>query len=514
MQQFNVVIAGGGTAGWMTAAALSRFLPKTGYAICLVESEQIGTLGVGEATIPHIRQFNAMLGIDENEFMRATQATYKLGIQFENWGALDDSYIHPFGSSGQPINGIDFHHHWLKMCAAGSAVPFDDYSVAVAAAKGKRFCYPSSNPDSPLSSYTYAFHIDAGLYAQFLRLYAEARGVVRCEGKIIGVERVPESGDIQTLIVDNGQQLEGDLFIDCTGFAGLLIEQTLHTGFESWQQWLPCDSAVAAPCSKLAAPLPYTKSTARAAGWQWRIPLQHRTGNGYVYASDFIDHSEAQAVLLANLDGSLSAEPKLLRFTAGQRRQSWNKNCVAIGLASGFLEPLESTSIYLIQLSILKLLEFFPRATTEAVARTEFNRAISLEYELIRDFLILHYHVTQRDDTPFWRYCRTMEIPESLQRKMDLFKQTAHLEQYQQGLFMPPSWLAVYLGQGCIPQGYDARLQALSQQESARTLAVMKAAIDEAVAAMPLAADFLAESLARPAALYPPAAMSLYGVKR
>jgi tryptophan 7-halogenase len=514
MQQFNVVIAGGGTAGWMTAAALSRFLPKRGYCIRLVESDQIGTLGVGEATIPHIRQFNAMLGIDENEFMRATQATYKLGIEFANWGGLGESYLHPFGSSGQSIKGIDFHHHWLKQRAAGCTVPFDDYSVAVAAAKSKRFSYPTLDQNSPLSSYTYAFHIDATLYAQFLRNYAETEGVVRCEGKILGIERAPDNGNIQALQLDNGQCLQGDLFIDCTGFAALLIEQQLHTGFESWQHWLPCDSAIAAPSAKVEEPLPYTKAIARAAGWQWRIPLQHRTGNGYVYASEFISDARAQTELLSSLDGALIAQPKVLRFTAGQRRQSWNKNCVAIGLSSGFLEPLESTSIYLIQLSILKLLEFFPRAETEAVARQEFNRAISMEYQLIRDFLILHYHLTQREDSAFWRYCRNMEIPASLQCKMELFKQTAQLEQYQQGLFMAPSWLAVYLGQGGIPDQYDSRLQAQGQAEQAADLAAMKRAIDQAVATMPKAADFMRATLANVGAAYPQAAMSLYGVKR
>jgi tryptophan 7-halogenase len=514
MQQFNVVIAGGGTAGWMTAAALSRFLPKATHSIHLVESEQIGTVGVGEATIPHIRQFNAMLGIDENDFMRATQATYKLGIQFDNWGGLGESYIHPFGSSGQAIGGIDFHHHWLKLQATGNAAPFDDYSVAVAAAKRKRFSYPVSDHNSPRSSYTYAFHLDASLYAQFLRQYAQTRGVVRSEGKILGIERAPANGNIQALLLDHGQRLQGDLFIDCTGFAALLIEQQLHTGFDSWQHWLPCDRAVAVPCAKIEEPLPYTKATARTAGWQWRIPLQHRTGNGYVYASEFISDSQAEAELLSHLDGALVAEPKVLHFTAGQRRQSWNKNCVAIGLSSGFLEPLESTSIYLIQLSLLKLLEFFPQAQSESVARQEFNRAISLEYQLIRDFLILHYHLTQRDDTAFWRYCRTMDIPESLQRKMALFKQTAHIEEYQQGLFMPPSWLAVYLGQGCVPEHYDPRLEAMSIKEGAAGLAAMKNAIDQSVATMPEAADFLRASLAGSNSGYPQAAMSLYGVKR
>lgn len=508
----KIIIVGGGTAGWMTAAALARFLPT--HHIELIESEQIGTIGVGEATIPHIRQFNAMLGIDENDFIRATNATYKLGIQFENWGSIGDSYIHPFGGFGHDISGIEFHHYWLKLREQGTVSAIDEYSMAVVAAQHNRFAYPSADEDSVLSTYTYAFHIDAGLYARYLRTYAEAKDVVRTEGKIIKVNTCAYDGSIESVQLESAEVISGDLFIDCSGFTGLLIEKTLRTGYEDWSHWLPCDRAVAIPCEKTTEPTAYTRAIAHTAGWQWRIPLQNRTGNGLVYCSRYMSDDEACAVLLDNLDAPPVANPNFLKFQTGRRKKSWNKNCVAIGLSSGFLEPLESTSIYLIQVGILKLLEFFPTRNIADILRNEFNRLINIEYTRIRDFLILHYNATSRTDSDFWNYCRTMELPDDLQRKQQLFLSTGHVERYQHGLFMAPSWIAVYLGQGFFPTHYDSRLEQFSLDKVARYLAVMRSEVKLAAEKMPSAQAAINLAMAGGKLVYPDASLSLYGVKR
>lgn len=457
----TITIVGGGTAGWMAAAALVRFFPKENYTIQLIESEAIGTVGVGEATVPHLRYFNNMLGVDENEFITATQATYKLGIQFENWGQIGDSYIHPFGSHGYPINQVGFHHYWIKSWHDNKAIPFDQFSMAVVAAEQGKFSDPSDDLNSPLSTYTYAFHINASAYAAYLRQYSEARGLQRIEGKINSVV-LSDSGDISQVVLESGAAIGGDLFIDCSGFRALLIEDTLKTGYENWSQWLLCDRAIAVPTESQAKVPLYTRAIARNFGWQWQIPLQHRTGNGYVYASQFISDDLACSVLHENLEGKPLADPNFLRFVPGRRLQSWNKNCVAMGLASGFLEPLESTSIYLIQVAILKLLEFFPEDSNASIKRDEFNRQIKNEYEKIRDFIILHYNITQRSDSELWKYCANMKLPDSLQRKKELFYQSAHVERYQHGLFMEPSWLAVYLGQAKPPVFYDKRVDSYS----------------------------------------------------
>lgn len=505
----EIVIVGGGTAGWMTAAALSKFLPRDKHRITLIESEQIGTVGVGEATIPHIRHFNAMLEIDENDFIRATGATYKLGIQFENWGQNGDSYIHPFGRHGQDSTWLGFHNCWLKLHAENKVLPFDSYSLASMAAKQNKFMYPSDDPQSIFSSYTYAFHLDAGLYARYLRSYAEGLGVVRREGKINGALLDSDSGDIKSVAFDDGSVFHGDFFIDCSGFAGLLIERALQTGYEDWSHWLPCDSAVAVPTENVQPLRPYTRAIACEFGWRWQIPLQHRTGNGYVYSSKYISDDEAKEYLKNNLDAPAGGEVRLLKFTPGQRQESWKKNCVAIGLSSGFLEPLESTSIYLIQMAVLKLLEFFPSLEANDLRRTNFNKFMKNEYELVRDFIILHYKLNSKRSSKFWNYCATMEVPYSLKRKMELFKQTAHIEHYDLGLFMPPSWLAVYLGQGLIPEKYDMRAEFVVNLE--QHLIDFDSHIKNSVEKMPCAQRFLAEIHTDDGAQYPAAMLSLYG---
>lgn len=510
----NVVIVGGGTAGWMTAAALAKFLPPPHYNITLIESDAIGTVGVGEATVPHIRYFNEVLGIDENEFMKKTNATYKLGIEFSNWRKPGDAYIHPFGLYGQPHNDISFHHYWLKLHQLGDTTPIGDYSAGVVAATAEKFSYPNSNPHSLLSKYGYAFHLDASLYAGFLRDYSAERGVKRREGKITRVLQHPDNGFIHSVELASGESVDGDLFIDCSGFRGLLINETLATAFDNWSHWLPCDRALAVPCAKTSEPLPYTKAIARKAGWQWRIPLQNRTGNGQVYSSAHISDDEVANSLLNHLDGEPLANLNYLRFTAGRRVKSWEKNCVAIGLSSGFLEPLESTSIYLIQLAIMKLIEFFPHADLEAANSAEFNRQMANEYERIRDFLILHYHATERDDSSFWKHCRTMEIPESLHYKIHLFREQGHIERYQHGMFLEPSWVAVYLGQGIIPHTYHPAVDTMEVTQLRQHLNAMRTAISTGVQAMPRHADTLQRSgnNVHSHKAWPPAAMSLYGV--
>jgi len=508
----SIIILGGGTSGWMTAAALAHFFIPRGVKITLVESDTIGTVGVGEATLPHLRFFNQTLGIDEQEFMRATGASYKLGIEFSNWGQQGDAYIHPFGDYGQPIKGVGFHHYWLQQKLAGDETRIDAYSLPVMAAQQQKFLYPSNDERSILSTFSYAYHIDAGLYARYLRSYSEARGLVRQEGKVIAIAQ-SDSGNISSITMDNGLELSADFFIDCSGFRGVLIEQTLKTGYEDWSHWLPCNRALAVPTERSAAFPPYTKAIARDAGWQWRIPLQHRTGNGHVYCSDFISDQQALDQLLGNLDAAPTADPHFLRFTTGKRKRAWNKNCVAVGLAGGFLEPLESTSIYLIQIAIMKLVEFFPDRDFDAAPIAEFNRQLDLEYDRVRDFLILHYHATQRCDSDFWNHCRTMNIPDELAHKMELFRSRGHVVQYKQGLFLEPSWVAVYLGQGIIPRQYDPRVTALAEQERNAFLLETRELVARAAADMPRHDNFLQHQLIRSAIASPAARMSLYGVR-
>lgn len=506
----TITIVGGGTAGWMTAAALTRFFPKEHYRVQLIESDAIGTVGVGEATVPHIRYFNNMLGIDENDFIRETQATYKLGIQFENWGSIGESYIHPFGSHGHELNGIAFHHYWIKLRNLNRVAPLDQFSMAVVAAENGKFEYPSDNLSSPLSTYTYAFHINASTYAKYLRQYAEARGIVRIEGKIKQCE-LNKDGEIDCVVLDSGQKIGGDLFVDCSGFRGLLIEDALKTGYENWSQWLLCDRAIAVPTESHGDIKLYTRAIAREVGWQWQIPLQHRTGNGYVYSSKLINDDAACTSLLSNLEGKPLAEPNFLRFTPGMRLKSWNKNCVAIGLASGFLEPLESTSIYLIQVAILKLLEFFPEHSKSQIKCDEFNRQIKSEYEKVRDFIILHYHLNRRTDSELWRHCAQMSLPSDLERKKALFYEASHVEKYQHGLFMEPSWLAVYLGQAAAPVNYDQRVDFFDVNAIESHFKKMTQELKQATVSMSDMKRSTYQEQQSHSSSYPKAAMSLYG---
>jgi tryptophan 7-halogenase len=492
----NIVIAGGGTAGWMAAAALSRMQGNGVTKVTLVESEEIGIVGVGEATIPPIKTFNAMLGIDENEFLRATQGSFKLGIEFAGWEREGASYIHPFGAFGSDIEGIKFHQIWLKLRAQGIPVPLSDLSLSIVAAKHNRFDRPNGDARSVLSQLQYAYHFDASLYARFLRAYAETRGVMRMEGKIGSAEQRPEDGFIAALVMTDGRRIEGDLFIDCTGFRGLLIEQALKSGYEDWSHWLPCNRAMAVPSARTEPLLPYTRSTARAAGWQWRIPLQHRTGNGYVYCSEHISDDEAIDTLLANLDGNALADPRPLRFTTGIRKRPWIKNCVALGLASGFMEPLESTSIHLIQIGISKLLALFPDRNFLAHERDEYNRLTAIQWAQIRDFLILHYKQTARDGSDFWRYCANMPVPDTLTRKMDLFRSTGRLFRYEDELFTDASWTAVMVGQGLVPERYDPLVDTVDDRQIRDMVGRMGDAFQRAARAMPTHADYIARHCA------------------
>ena len=449
------VVVGGGTAGWIAAATLIQATKGRVAEVVLVESEEIGTVGVGEATIPPIQFMNSLLGLDEIDFIKKTQATFKLGIQFRNWGKLGGEYFHPFGPYGQSIEGVSFHHYWMRLRENGEGGDLDSYALATVAAKAGKFALPPKDLPPGVPGLGYAYHFDAGLYAKYLRGYAETRGVTRIEGKIAQVEQRPEDGFVSALELADGRRVEGDFFIDCSGFRGLLIEQALGAGFEDWSHWLPCDRALAVPCENAYPLTPYTRSTAREAGWQWRIPLQHRTGNGYVYSSAHISDDEAADTLLKNLDGKALADPRPLRFKAGRRKKSWSKNVVALGLAGGFLEPLESTSIHLVQTGAMRLLSLLPLGGYDPAAEQEYNRLTQIEYEQIRDFIILHYCATERTDAPLWNDCRTMSIPDSLAHKIELFRGRAKIARYDEQLFAEPSWLAVFLGQGITPRDHD-----------------------------------------------------------
>ncbi len=474
----RMVIVGGGTAGWMAAAALSKTFGNK-LQIELIESETIGTVGVGEATIPAIRNFHELLELPEAEFIAAVHGTYKLGIEFENWGKLGDRYFHPFGPPGADSWAAQFHHYWVKAAQRGTAREFGEYSVEASLARAGRFGFDGDRKPN------YAYHFDASRYATMLRAYSEARGVRRSEGLVTGVQRHPESGFIEAVTLEGGRSVTGDFFIDCTGFRGLLIEQKLQAGWEDWSHWLKSDSAVAVQTESVRPPVPYTRCTARSAGWQWKIPLQHRVGNGLVYCSDYIDADEARQQLLANLEGEPLTEPRLLRFRTGRRKRQWVGNCLALGLSSGFLEPLESTSIHLIQNSIIRFIKLFPAEEICPVEIEQFNREVRLEMEQIRDFIILHYHVNQRSDAPYWVSNREMEIPDSLQHKIDLFETGGKVFRELGELFAEQSWVAVMLGQGILPRGYHPIVDQATEEELVAFLDGVRRSIDSIVGGQP-----------------------------
>jgi len=485
----KVVIAGGGTAGWMTAAALSKLLGKN-LDITLVESDEISTIGVGEATIPPIRTFHKLLGINEQELMKATQATFKLGIGFENWGQKDDNYIHSFGMTGKECWAGEFHHFWLHGKQKGIASDFGDYCLELQAAKAGKFALSQQTP------LNFAYHLDATLYAKYLRSFCEKsdktpNGVNRVEGKITQVKKHTGTGNISALKLETGQIIEGDLFIDCTGFIGLLIEKALHTGYEDWSHWLPCDSAVAVQTKSVSPAIPYTRSIAHDSGWQWRIPLQHRVGNGLVFCSRYISDNEAIDTLLSNIEGETINQPRVIKFKTGRRRKGWNKNCIALGLASGFIEPLESTSIHLIMTGIIRLMRLFPFDGITQACIDEYNSKLTSELNSIRDFIVLHYKVTNREDSQFWQHCKNMEIPESLQHKIDLFKETGRVFLDDGDIFRVDSWTQVMLGQGLMPKQYHQIAQVMSDNEFKQFLASLKSSVDNAVEQLPNHQEFI-----------------------
>lgn len=479
----KVVIAGGGTAGWIAAAALSKQLGKL-IEVVLVESEQIGTVGVGEATIPPMRTFHALLGIDEQEFMRATEAVFKLGIDFKNWGKIGDQYIHPFGTTGQSSYLAGFQHFWLYGKSKGINAEFDEYSLEVQAAKANKFAISKNG------SINFAYHLDATRYAQFLRKFSENLGAKRVEGKIQHVQQHP-NGDIKALQMESGEVVEGDLFIDCTGFSGLLIDKTLKVPYEDWSHWLPCDSAIPVQTESIEPPRPYVTCTAHRAGWQWHIPLQHRVGNGNVFCSEFMSEDEAKHHLLDNVQGKVLTEPRVIKYKTGRRKVFWSRNCVALGLSSGFVEPLESTSIYMFMIGIVRLMRMFPFNGVTQSAMDEFNQQSIAELENARDFIILHYHATSREDSEFWRYCKHMDIPDSLSHRIELFKENALVFLGEQELFKISSWLHVMLGQGIMPEYYHSIFSTMSDEELVSHLSNTRKTIADTVNKLPTHQEFI-----------------------
>ena len=479
----RVVIAGGGTAGWTVAAALVKNLGSL-LAITLVESDAIGTVGVGESTIPTARRFHELIGLDEQAFVRATGASFKLGIAFEDWARVGDRYFHSFGVTGPSTWMADFQHMWLEAREQGFAGELGDYCLELQAAKAGKF---QGGRGSPLN---YAYHLDATAYGQFLRGIAEPQGVRRVEGKIAEVKVAPDSGFIEALVLESGETVEGDLFIDCTGFRGLLIEGALATGWDDWSHWLPTDSALAVQTEAVGPARPYTRAVAHRAGWQWQIPLQHRVGNGLVYCSRFMSDDEAQALLAERVEGPMLTEPRLIRFKAGSRRKEWHKNCVAIGLASGFVEPLESTSIHLIMIAVTRLMQLFPFGGVNEAVAERYNDVARREIEGIRDFIILHYYLNERDE-PFWQECRSLDIPASLAERIALFREGANAYQAADELFRTDSWVQVMLGQRLTPRSHHAMGQLMPPERLRTALAGAAEKVRQAVARLPAHQAFL-----------------------
>ena len=480
----RVVIAGGGTAGWIAAAALAKLIGPL-LEITLIESDEIGTIGVGESTIPTARTFHQLLGIDERAFLRDTRSTFKLGIAFEDWAREGDRYFHSFGQIGKSTWMGDFHHFWLEARAEGWGGELGDYCFELQAARAGRFAIPEQG------HINYAYHLDAGLYARFLRDFAEPLGVNRIEGRIERVEQHPETGFVTALRLASGQRIEGDLFLDCTGFRGLLIEQALRAGYEEWGHWLPTDSAIAVQTESVGPAMPYTRAAAHRAGWQWRIPLQHRVGNGLVYARDFLDDDSARALLDARIEGEKLIEPRIIRFKAGRRRTLWDRNVIALGLASGFLEPLESTSIHLIMIAVTRLVQLFPFGGIGEGVAARFNALGRTEIERIRDFIILHYHLNQRADGGFWDRCRTMAIPDSLAERIAAFRDGAVAWQASDDLFRVDSWVQVMLGQRLEPRSHHHMGRMIVDGELRTALGALRSGIARTVAQMPAHQQFL-----------------------
>lgn len=489
----KLLIVGGGSAGWMTAALFGKLLGGR-FDIELIESEAIGTVGVGEATIPAIKTYNELIALDENDFVRMTQGTFKLGIQFVDWWRKGTAYIHGFGVIGRDLGWLRCHQYWLDAHRRGAARDFADYSINSAAALANRFMRARPDmPDSPLGQIAHAFHFDASLYARYLSTLARSHGVKRTEGRIARVE-MTDDGAVAAVHLDDDRRIAADLFIDCSGFRGLIIDGALETGWDDWSHWLPCDRAIAVPCARTEPLTPYTRSTALESGWQWRIPLQHRTGNGHVYCSRFIDDDAAEAHLLANLDGAPLASPNRLRFRAGKRRKMWHRNCIAIGLAGGFLEPLESTSLHLVQSAAIRLLKLFPDGGWDDATVAEYNRQADFEWERTRDFIILHYAATERDDSDFWNHCRTMELPPTLQRKIDLWRANGRIFREDDELFAEESWIQVFLGQGEIPRAADPLVHVKPDGEIDTYLDNIARTIERCVATMPDHGEFIANT--------------------
>jgi hypothetical protein len=492
----KIVIVGGGTAGWMTAAPLALKLGKM-CEITLIESPEIGTVGVGEATLPTIRYYNHALGLDGAEFVKKTQATFKLGIEFKDWGHIGNRFFHGFGDFGPAIENRSPHLYWLRLSREVKDMPsYEEWSMATVMARNGRFLPPYGDQPAASNAYSYAFHFDAGLYAAFLRDYSMQRGVQRIEGMITDVEQHPETGFITAVKLRDGRRVEGDLFVDCSGFRGLLIEGVYKAGYDDWSAMLPCNSAQAVPCAKVEKLTPYTTSTAKSAGWTWRIPLQHRTGNGHVYCNAFTTDEEASRVLLEGLDGRALDEPRQLRFTTGRRRKSWIKNCVAIGLSSGFLEPLESTSINIIENAVGWLIQYFPDRDCRPALADEFNRLVSQRYEFVRDFIILHYKVTGRTDSEFWRYCANMPIPDTLQHQIELFRETGHVVIYDPQGFSVPSHVSLLMGLGIVPKTYDPLIDMIDLAQLQTHFARVRDSIGRTMQAMPPHADYIKKHVA------------------
>ncbi|WP_242141159.1 tryptophan halogenase family protein [Sphingomonas sp. TREG-RG-20F-R18-01] len=482
----RIVVAGGGTAGWMAAAAIARTMGRTAE-VTLIESDAIGTIGVGESTIPPLVTYNRLLGIGEADFMRATQATFKLGILFDGWKDGSDRYFHSFGTTGQDHWSAGFQHFWLNGRERGHDAAYDAYCLELVAAMEGRFAHL---PDERMN---YAYQLDSSLYAQFLRRMAEGDGARRIEGRIAHVALDGESGDVAALHLESGVVVEGDLFLDCTGFRALLIEQALHAGFDDWSHWLPCDAAIAVQTENVRPPVPYTRAMAHDAGWQWRIPLQHRTGNGIVYCSRYLDHDVALARLLGNVEGTVLTEPNHIRFVTGARRRQWHRNVVAIGLSGGFMEPLESTSIHLIQRAILRLIRMMPAGAISPRDIAEFNDQQFADMEQIRDFLILHYKATNRRESAFWRQCAAMDVPETLAQKIALFRETGRVFRRNEELFAENSWVQVMMGQGIEPATHHPIAAKLPDEELARFLATLRDNVTRTVAGLPPHAAYVAQ---------------------